>query len=282
MTATKSALQVTEFNFYGDSLVALRDNVSGEIYAGINSVLRGLGFADAQIRYQRDKWTKDISISKGVLKFSIPTNGGYQSTECINSRKLPLALAKINITKRMLRDYPDITHKLELYQDKCSDVLASVFIDKKTTSEINMQPLIDTIVTLTSSIVTLQQEVSDLKAVRSKSGSHGLPKKSFSRWTSKMFPKYQLLIDYFDVSWKELYHNLYIELQNTYPDIDLRQEQDDYCFENGLESCFTLDVIEHNKMIRKLFESVVDNLLDRYNISYNHELLQMQRTIFDC
>lgn len=66
-----------------------------------------------------------------MLKFNIPSNGGYQSTECISTHKLPLALAKINITKRLERDYPHITEKLELYQDKCADVLAFVFIDHK-------------------------------------------------------------------------------------------------------------------------------------------------------
>lgn len=70
-------------------------------------------------------------FKRGVLKFNIPSNGGYQSTECISTHKLPLALAKINITKRLERDYPHITEKLELYQDKCADVLAFVFIDHK-------------------------------------------------------------------------------------------------------------------------------------------------------
>lgn len=167
---TNTALQVTDFNFYGDNLIALKDNATGEIYTAINSVLRGLGFKDEQVRYQRTKWINDVSISKGVLKFNIPSNGGNQNTDCINSRKLPLALAKINITKRMLRDYPDITEKLELYQDKCADVLASVFIDHKSTSEIDLQPFTDTLnalsntlTALTSTITTMQQNIHTLK-----------------------------------------------------------------------------------------------------------------------
>ena len=127
----KTALQTTIFNFYGDELIALRDNTTGEVYTSINSVLKGIGFKNEQVRYQRSKWIKDSSVSKGVLKFNIPTKGGNQLAECISTKKLPLALAKINITKRLLRDYPNISEKLELYQDKCADVLASVFIDKK-------------------------------------------------------------------------------------------------------------------------------------------------------
>lgn len=98
-----TALQVTNFNFYGDELIALKDNATDEI----------------------------------------STQNGNQDTNCISIRKLPLALAKINITKRLERDCPHITAKLELYQNKCADVLASVFIDHKTTDQITMKPILD-------------------------------------------------------------------------------------------------------------------------------------------
>ena len=69
-----TALQVTNFDFYGDNLIALQDNATGEIYTAINSVLRGIGFTDKdQIRKRRDKWINDVVISKGVVKFNIPT-----------------------------------------------------------------------------------------------------------------------------------------------------------------------------------------------------------------
>ena len=41
---SQTALQVTDFNFYGDNLIALKDNATGEIYTAINSVLKGIGF----------------------------------------------------------------------------------------------------------------------------------------------------------------------------------------------------------------------------------------------
>lgn len=51
-----TALQVTNFNFYGDELIALKDNATGEIYTSINHVLKGIGFTDdEQIRRRRDK-----------------------------------------------------------------------------------------------------------------------------------------------------------------------------------------------------------------------------------
>ena len=110
MNNTNTALQVTNFNFYGDELIALKDNATGEIYTSINSVLRGIGFTDKdQIRKRRDKWRNDIVISKGVVKFNIPTSEGVtkndtplnnQEVHCISQHKLPLALAKINITPK--------------------------------------------------------------------------------------------------------------------------------------------------------------------------------------
>ena len=186
----------------------------------------------------------------------------------------------------MKQTQPELASKLELYQDKCADVLASVFIDRKTVSNINMQPITDaltsvtnTLTTLTQTMASMQQEINTIKETQS--AQPKLPKKKWSYWSTKMYPKYQLLTDYFHITHKELYKNLYSELQNTYPDIDLNQEIDDYCYENKLESTYTLDVIEHNLTLRKLFESVVDNLLNKYNLADTYNINAKIPTIFD-
>lgn len=143
----KTALQVTEFNFYGDELIAVKDNSTGKVYTSINAVLRGIGFAsETQIRKRRDKWINDSVIGKGVQKFSHPSEGGFQETYCISQNKLPLALAKINITPTMKRKQPELASRLELYQDKCADVLASVFIDGKPYDDIAIKEAITTLV----------------------------------------------------------------------------------------------------------------------------------------
>lgn len=293
---TQTALQVTDFNFYGDNLIALKDNATGEIFTAINSVLRGIGFTDKdQIRKRRDKWINDSVISKGVVKFSIPmqevvtkndTTLLDKETYCISQHKLPIALAKINITPKMKQTQPELASKLELYQDKCADVLASVFIDHKSVTEINMQPITDaltsitnTLTTLTQTMTSMQQEINSIKETQN--NKLILPKKKYSYWTTKMFPKYQLLTDYFQISYTELYKNLYRELQNIYPDIDLNQEIDDYCYENKLESAYTLDVIEHNLTLRKLFELTVDSLLNKYNLADSYNINAKIPTIFD-
>lgn len=278
---TQTALQVTDFNFYGDELIALKDNATGEIFTAINSVLRNIGFTERQVRHNRDKWMNDSIISKGCQNFVIPDkNGNNQNTLCISNRKLPIALTKITITPKMKQTQPELASKLELYQDKCADVLASVFIDHKTASDINMQSITNaltsvanTLTTFTQTIASLQQEINEIKK------SHQKPKRKWSYWSSKMYPKYQLLTEYFQISNSELYKNLYIELQNMYPDIDLNQVIDDYCYKNNLDSAYTLDVIERDTTLRSLFEDMVDNLLERYNLAENN-INVYQETIF--
>lgn len=278
---TYAALQVTNFDFYGDSLIAIRDNATGEVYTVINYVLRGIGFTELQIKHLRKKWSKDSIVADGVQNFVTHDDlGRLQDTNCISMRKLPLALAKINITPKMKREQPELASKLELYQDKCADVLASVFIDNSSVSAINLQPLIDTITTLSSSIVTMQQDIISIKLAQENIQKQ-IPKKHFSFWTTKMFPKYQLLMDYFSIREnKDLYKELYKEFHNMYPDIELNQVVDDYCYENKLDNCYTLDAIEHDKSVRILFEAMVDGLLEKYELMSNSNPVR-QKTIFD-
>lgn len=96
-----TALQVTNFNFYGDELIAMKDNSTGEIYTSINSVLRRIGFTERQTKHIHKKWSEDIVISKGVQNFVLPSKSGNQDTTCISNKKLPIALTKISTTPKM-------------------------------------------------------------------------------------------------------------------------------------------------------------------------------------
>lgn len=169
------------------------------------------------------------------------------------------------------------------FMDWCWDVIEKYRNNQEFANTIDntaLNTLTQAITALTSTVSTMQQDISSIKEKQTQTQKQ-IPKKSFSRWTSKMFPKYQLLMDYFGIDRKELYHNLFLELQNLYPDIDLTQMQDDYCFENNLDSCFTMDVIEHNKELRILFENMVENLLDRYKLkSDTDEEYTYRKTIF--
>lgn len=128
-----SELVVKNVDFCGAGLMAVQSKEDGKIYAGVNSILRELGFNEKQIEYRRDKWRDDRVLSKGVLKFSgtLVGAGTGKETWCIDIMKLPLALAKIEVTPKMSEELPDLADKLERYQDECADVLAAAFLPQK-------------------------------------------------------------------------------------------------------------------------------------------------------
>ena len=144
--------------------------------------------------------------------------------------------------------------------------------------------LVSTIKSINDTLQSMNDRISKLEELQQPTQPTQLPqipKKRFSYWASKMFPKYQLLMDYFGISqYKDLYKQLYWELENTYPEIELNQLIDDYCYENHLVSCFTLDAIEHDKTVRKLFECIVDNLLKKYDLLSESNTVK-HTTIFD-
>ena len=274
-----TALQVTNFNFYGDDLIALKDNATGEIYTSINHVLRNIGFTERQIKHIHKKWIEDIIISKGVRNFVLPSKSGNQATTCISNRNLPIALTKISVTPKMKQTQPELASKLELYQDKCADVLASVFIDHKTTDQITILDTLNAFAkTVNDTLLSLNEKMNKLEENQTQA-QKSLPKKRFSYWQSKMFPKYQLLMDYFEIPTGKN-GILYKEFRNTYPNIEVNQIVDDYCYDNELDGCFTLDAIEHDKDVRKLFESMVDALLEKYEL-LSENVNVREKTIFD-
>lgn len=142
-------LIVKDVNFQGTTLLAIQDKDTKKIYAGINLILRDLGFDERQIEYRRNKWNADKVISKGVQKFSYPLEkGGIQEAYCIDIMKLPLALAKIEITPKMEKEMPDLSFRLEMYQERCADVLANEFIikeEKKTENQVQFKEIVEVI-----------------------------------------------------------------------------------------------------------------------------------------
>ena len=290
---SNTALQITNFDFYGDNLIALQDNATGEIYTAINSVLRGIGFTDKdQIRKRRDKWINDVVISKGVVKFNIPTQEvvtkndttlfDEKETYCISQHKLPLALAKINITPKMKQNQPELVSKLELYQDKCADVLASVFIDHKIPNQPNLQPLIDSLSILTQTITTMQQDISTLKESQT---TKKLPEKKYSRWKTNTFNKLNTLLSYVNthseenLKLSEIIHLVIQETEDTY-NIEINDYVEAYKSEFNLDTNpYAIDVINHYKDIKDMFTLTLDSIMDKLNLSENTK--SSSKNIFD-
>lgn len=290
---SNTALQVTNFDFYGDNLIALQDNATGEIYTAINSVLRGIGFTDKdQIRKRRDKWINDVVISKGVVKFNIPTQEvvtkndttlfDEKETYCISQHKLPLALAKINITPKMKQNQPELVSKLELYQDKCADVLASVFIDHKIQSQPNLQQLIDSLSILTQTITTMQQDINTLKESQTQKK---LPEKKYSRWKTNTFNKLNTLLFYVNthseetLKLSEIIHLVIQETEDTY-NIEINDYVEAYKSEFNLDTNpYTIDAINHYKDIKDMFTLTLDSIMNKLNLSDNTK--SSNKNIFD-
>ena len=286
-----TALETTNFDFYGDDLIAIQDNATGEIYVSINSVLRGIGFKDRdQIRKRRDRMLNDVVLLKGITQFNIPTRSSVkydtlineQEVYCISQRKLPIALAKINITPKMKQTQPELTTRLELYQDKCADVLASVFIDKKTTNDINAELLAESISNAIT--VALQPITERLEKIEQTQTNRYLSSRRYpSAWYKKIAPKYKMLMEYFDCTRSELYSNIYKELEDTY-DVDINQIHEDYCYENNLlkDECYPMDAIEHHTQLRDALTLLIDSSLIKYGLQTEEQIKNFKReTLFD-
>lgn len=286
-----TALETTNFDFYGDDLIAIQDNATGEIYVSINSVLRGIGFKDRdQIRKRRDRMLNDVVLLKGITQFNIPTRSSVkydtlineQEVYCISQRKLPIALAKINITPKMKQTQPELTTRLELYQDKCADVLASVFIDKKSTNDINAEFLAESISNAIT--VALQPITERLEKIEQTQTNRYLSARRYpSAWYKKIAPKYKMLMEYFDCTRSELYSNIYKELEDTY-DVDINQIHEDYCYENNFlkDECYPMDAIEHHTQLRDALTLLIDSSLIKYGLQTEEQIKNFKReTLFD-
>lgn len=286
-----TALETTNFDFYGDDLIAIQDNATGEIYVSINSVLRGIGFKDRdQIRKRRDRMLNDVVLLKGITQFNIPTRSSVkydtlineQEVYCISQRKLPIALAKINITPKMKQTQPELTTRLELYQDKCADVLASVFIDKKSTNDINAEFLAESISNAIT--VALQPITERLEKIEQTQTNRYLSSRRYpSAWYKKIAPKYKMLMEYFDCTRSELYSSIYKELEDTY-DVDINQIHEDYCYENNLlkDECYPMDAIEHHTQLRDALTLLIDSSLIKYGLQTEEQIKNFKReTLFD-
>lgn len=162
--------------------------------------------------------------------------------------------------------------KADLFMDWCWDIIEKYRNgDLNTDKQQDITPILEAITNLADKIINLTE----------KQEQQSIPQRRFSRWFARMSPKYDLLMDYFNINRIELYRNLYIELEEMYPDVDIQQLQDDYCYENGIDKCFPLDAIEHNKPIRDLFETLVDSLLESYQLKPESNTRIKRHTIFD-
>ena len=182
----------------------------------------------------------------------------------------------------MKQTQPELATKLELYQDKCADVLASVFIDKKFTNDINAEFLAESISNAIT--VALQPITERLEKIEQTQINRYLSSRRYpSAWYKKIAPKYKMLMEYFDCTRSELYSSIYKELEDTY-DVDINQIHEDYCYENNLlkDECYPMDAIEHHIQLRDALTLLIDSSLIKYGLQTEEQIKNFKReTLFD-
>jgi phage antirepressor YoqD-like protein len=133
----KNELKEVEFN--GDILMATQDNETGKIYVGASWICNGIGLSKSQKDTHVQKLQNDIVLKLGCLRFQAGVFDDNNETIAIEIDYLPLWLAKISITPKMIKETPEVTQKLVSYQLKVKDVLAQAFIHKDNVNINNFQ-----------------------------------------------------------------------------------------------------------------------------------------------
>lgn len=128
-----SNLAIKSVDFFGDNLVAAKDELTGKIYTGVSYICKGIGLSKSQKDTQIQNIQNDLVLKRGCLKFQAGVIDPNNEVLAIELDFLPLWLAKISITPKMQEEQPEVTEKLVSYQLKAKDVLAEAFVQNKPT-----------------------------------------------------------------------------------------------------------------------------------------------------
>lgn len=146
----------------------------------------------------------------------------------------------------------------------------------------NMQPLVDNLTTLTSTLLQMQQDINILKEESTKKA---IPEKKYSRWKTKIFEKLRVLMDFVnsnsneELKLSDIIHLVIQETEDTY-DIEVNDYVQMYKQEFGLETNpYAIDVINYYKDIKDMFDCTLLSLMNRFNLQV--EPNQKREHIFD-
>lgn len=121
---------VKSVDVLGDSVVAAKD-IKGIVWVGVKWLCKGIGMSEGQWKRQITNIQKDLLLKRGGSNLVLPTESGKQEVFCLQNDYLPIWLAKINITKNIQENNPDLADKLLEYQLKAKDILAEAFMPKR-------------------------------------------------------------------------------------------------------------------------------------------------------
>ena len=130
-----SNLITKEVEFQGDTIMCVQDNSTGKVYVGVSWICSGIGLTEKQKDRQVANIQSDFVLSEACLKLPLEYEGQIRNALSIELEYLPLWLAKISITPKMISKTPEVANRLKVYQLKAKDVLAEAFIKPK---EVNL------------------------------------------------------------------------------------------------------------------------------------------------
>ena len=176
--------------------------------------------------------------------------------------------------------------KANLFMDWVWDVIEA-YRHNELTPQINLQPLADTIKTLTQITTQLQKDIQNLKSTQLTTKT--IPIKEYSYWKTSTFEKLKALTLYANIhssrklklSLSDTMHITINRMEKTY-DFDLADYVIDYMTIHNLRTKpYYLDVIDYYKEIKNLYNITINSLLNEFNINVEDNTENIEKDIFD-
>ncbi|UZQ86002.1 phage antirepressor N-terminal domain-containing protein [Thermoclostridium stercorarium] len=251
-----------QVDFNGDTLLAIKEEDTGKIYVAVKHICDALGLNENQRRNQYLKTQEDIVISRGVKKFSLPTNGGLQETYCIELDFLPLWLAKINVN---IIPNEQVQEKLVEYQLRAKDVLAAAFLPQQKPVTV-LDALTQTVQVLKEQDARLRQLESTTQAIKDTIIQEP------DNWREDMNRMFNKIVDRIggqkfqevrNESYRLLEKRAHVDLTRRLMNLRTRM-LDQGATKTAIEKANKLDVIEQDPKLREIYAQIIKEYYIRY------------------
>ena len=271
-------LCVKEVMFNGSPLKACKD-ANGMVYVGLRWICEGIGLSLDRMKYERKKVQEDVVLYKGVKFFPLGNDKAKSNVLCLQIDYVPLWLAKMSITPKMVREDPLLVERITEYQLRVKDVLAREFIDE-TSSNVDLAMinqkldiLYDGMGKLTSLIISIMDtKISDAKEIqRIVKSEKEIEKSAYEIWKDDVYLQLNKIADHsFKYSnAREVLNFITRYMRCTYG-IVWEQEAKEYKnVHTEVSKPRKLKLIYENETIKSIFESILKDTA--YNQSTNME-----------
>lgn len=210
-------------------------------------------------RDRLDELSIKHKIDKGAVQTELSFKGGSQDTYLYTER----GIMEICRWSRQ--------PKANEFMDWCWDIVEDYRRNKgNTTADSHLLNTVTNMCTaLTNSINAMQQQNSTLSDmmttfVENNTKTKHYKSPTFPAWLNKVKPQMDQIREHYypeDTKYKRTYNLIFKEFNNTYGDSYLSQLVDDFCYNSGYESAYTMDIVAHDKEARTLMETVITNII---------------------